>query len=355
MSDKKENKVSKAVYENKFNKYGITKKTVYSISGMLICIFLIIILSITQARFDTDLINTIGFWVDFAILTGLCIYGMISGQQTGDDVARNNPNGLFRTSLAKYAVSFNKVDALMLFAYFDEWLEFFRERKIRKKTEAFLKDYGIHQMEVLDLDMIEVENLKTPYKKEWRDGKKETYFLSYTPEQIEVIKYCLAGNIKVSRLPRNFFVDAFYQSEKDMWESAANSGKKKSAFLGLNYTYRILTLLALSILSAGLVPGMNEDAGAAEIWLGLAKRIFCVTTAFLWGIFIGFEMVKIDVAYIDFKRDVLNQYHQEYELKVYVPETLEERAKELYEKQQAKNEEYQEVDNNDTEQEGVLD
>ncbi|MBR3208876.1 MAG: hypothetical protein IKF82_01265 [Bacilli bacterium] len=349
MSETKENKVSKAVYENKLSKYGVTKKTIYSVSGMLICIFLIIILSITQAQFNTDLITTVPFWIDFAILTGLCIYGMISGQQTGDDTARNNPNGLFRTSLNKYALLFNKIDALMLFAYFDEWLEFYRERKLRKKTESVLKDNGIHQMEVLDLDLLEIENLKSPYKKEWSDGRKDTYFLSYTEEQIGIIRYCLEGNVKVSKLPRTFFVDAFYHSEKDMWESAANSTKKKSAFLSANYLYRIMTLLVLSILSAGLVPGMGDDASSATVWLSLAKRVFCVTTAFIWGIFIGFEVVKIDVAYIDFKRDVLNQYHQEYELKVYVPHTLEEKAKELYEKEHS-----QEVIKNGAEQEDIL-
>jgi len=335
MAENSENKVSKSFIDNKLNKYGITKKTFYSVGGIFICIFFIIVLSITQARFDTSLIATVAFWLDFVILSGLCIYGMISGQQTGDDVARNNPNGAFRTSLKKFGNSFSKLDSLMLFAYFDEWLELYREKKIRKKTEAILKDFGIHQMEVLKLDLSEVDLLTKPFKKSWNSGEKDTYFLTYTPEQIAVIKECLTGKIKVSKLPRTFFIDAFYHSEKDMWESAARSSRKKSAFLGINYTYRIIALLALSILSAGLVPGMADGAGQAEVWLSLAKRIFCVVSAFLWGIFIGFEMVKIDISYLDFKTDILNLYYQEYELKIYIPNTIEEKAKKLYEENNA--------------------
>ena len=345
MKENTENKVNKSFVDGKLNRYGATKKTAYSIGGMFICIFLIIVLSITQAQFDTSLIATVTFWIDFTILAGLCIYGMISGQQTGDDVSRNNPNGAFRSSLKKFGNSFNRLDGLMLFAYFDEWLEWYRERKLRKKIESFLKDNGIHQMDVLKLDLSELENLTEPYKKEWLNGEKDTYFLTYTREQIEIIKFCMTGNIKVSKLPRAFFVNAFYNSEKDMWESAANSGRKKSMFLSVNYIYRIVALLIISVLSAGLVPGAEGGAGQAAVWLSLAKRIFCVTTAFLWGIFIGFEMVKIDISYLDFKTDVLNLYYQECELNIYIPNSLEEKARKIYEENQVHKKITEEIEN----------
>lgn len=353
MSEKKENKVSKAMLENKLNKYGMTKKTFYSLGSLVICIGLIIILSVTGATFNSKAIRTLAFWIDFAILAGLCIYGMISGQQTGDDMARNNPNGLFRNTLAKFGSIFNKIDTLMLFAYFDEWLDWYRDRKLKKKIESILKDAGIHQMEVLRLDLKEVDKLTEPFKKTWQNGEKDTYFLTYTPEQIQLIKYCMTGNVKVSKLPRSFFVDAFYNSERDMWESAAKSGKKKGAYLGVSYMYKIGLLLVLSILSAGLGPGSYGEGGQAAVWLALGKRIFCVTTAFVWGIFVGSEIVKIDVSYLDFKTDVLNQYHQECELNIYSPKNIEEKAKEIYEQNQIHQKEV--VDdgrNNNTEKPG---
>lgn len=336
-----ENKVNKAVIANKLNKYGATKKTMYSLLGMAVCMMLIIVLSITQAGFDVKAIQTMAFWIDFSILTGLCIYGMLSGQQTGDDVARNNPNGSFRSALRRFTQAFNSIDDLMLFAFFDSWLDFYRERKTKKKIESILKDNGIHQLEVLKLDLSELEKLSSPFKKEWEDGTV-TYFLTYLPEQIEVIKYCTSGKVKVSKLPRTFFVNAFYNSEKDMWESAAKSNKKKTAFLGTSYIFRIAILLVISVISAGLTPGNMEGAGQAAVWLSLAKRVFCIITAFIWGIFIGFEVVKIDVSYMDFKTDVLNQYYQECKLGVYKPDSLEEKAKKDYEEAELNGENEQE-------------
>lgn len=341
MGEENKEKINKAVLANKLNKYGATKKTMYSLLGMTVCMMLIIVLSITQAGFDINAIKTMAFWIEFIILTGLCIYGMLSGQQTGDDVARNNPNGAFRASLKKFTQVFNLIDGLMLFAFFDGWLDFYRDRKIQKKTEAILKDNGIHQMEVLKLDLSELDNLTSPFKKEWEDGSI-TYFLTYTLEQIDVIKFCLSGKVKVSKLPRTFFVNAFYNSEKDMWESAAKSNKKKTAYLGTSYVFRIASLLVISIISAGLIPGNMEGAGQAAVWLSLAKRVFCIITAFIWGIFIGFEVVKIDMSYMDFKTDVLNQYYQEYKLGVYKPDSLEEKAKKDYEEAELNGENEQE-------------
>lgn len=329
MAENEKNKVNKSIIDNKLAKYGVTKKTAYSVSSVVICIFLIIVMSITQATFDSSLLKTVNFWIDFVILSGLSIYGMIAGQQAGDDVSRNNPNGAFRNSLKRFSIAFEKLDNLKLFAYFEDWLEIYREKKLRRKIEGMLKDHGIHQMEVLDLDISELHNLEKPFKKEWLGKEKEpTYFLTYTKEQIEVIEYCLAGKVKVSKLPRTFFVDAFYHSEKDMWESAAKSSKKKGRFLSVNYAYKIIALLAISILSAGLVPGgFNDSAKQAAMWLTLAKRIFCVMSAFIWGMFVGFELVKIDISYLDYKTDVLNLYYQEHELKIFVPKSVEERAK----------------------------
>lgn len=330
MSESKESKINKAVVENKLNKYGVSRKTLYSIGSLVICVLFIVVLSVTSATFNKEKISTIEFWIDFVILAGLSIYGLIAGQQTGDDYGRNNPNGIFRSSLGKYQMSYNKIDVLLLFAYFDDWLDNYREKKLRKKIESILKDNGIHQMEVLDLDLTEVELLRKPFKKEWKNIKKEpTYFLTYTDEQISLIKYCMAGKIKVSKLPRSFFVDAFYHSERDMWESAAKADKKKGTYLGVSYTYRIMALLAMSILSAGLDTGQGADS--ATVWLNLMKRIFCVFSAFVWGIFVGFEIIKIDVSFLDFKTDVLNNYYQDCELKIYVPETIEEKARKNYE------------------------
>jgi hypothetical protein len=340
----KENKVEKAVEKNRLARYGVTKKSLYSILSVIFCLLLIVTISVTGAQYKPELLKDPVYWIGVAINSGLCIYGMITGQQMGDDMARNNPSGQFRLSLSNYRVAFKNVDESKASSYFSEWLEDYREKKIKRKIRRHLKDNGIHQMEVLDLGQNELSNLLTPWKKDWKDTPYEekyykentgtciTYFLAYNEDQIEVIRECLTGKVKVSQLPESFFMNAFNQTEVDTWESAGNSSKKKNAFLGVSYAYRLGGLFLFSAILQGLWRDPNQVYNWSQIFIDLTARIFVVLTAVVWGIYVGMEMVKIDIMYIDFKSDVLNRCYREIKDGEYKPESIEEKAKKQYEK-----------------------
>lgn len=341
--ENKENKIEEKLDNKGLAKYKMSKKTLFSTLSLGVCILLIIVLSITSAAFDTRLLKDVVYWINVSLSCAICIFGMITGQQMGDDMARNNPLGQFRKSLLNYAKTYKDVDTGKKSSYFEDWLDIYRQKKIFRKMRRLLKDNGVHQMEVLDLDMQELDNLKYPWKKDWTESpyynkyyneKREeaiTYFLSYTEEQIEVIRYCLQGKVKVSILPKSFFMDALNQSEIDIWESAANSSKKKNLFLSSSYAFRLLALVALSIVLGGLRPSSYEEYNWITAVINLVARIFTLTMAVVWGIYLGFELVKMDISFIDFKVEILNQYANEYDNGDYTPETIEERAKRIYE------------------------
>ena len=342
--ENKTNKVEQQMDDNKsLNKYRMSKKTLFSMLSIAVCIILIIVLSVTGALFNPEVLKDVTYWINVILSCAICIFGMITGQQMGDDMSRNNPLGQFRKSLKKYSSSYKKVDEGKMSSHFEDWLDLYRQKKIFRKMRRLLKDNGVHQMEVLDLDLSELSNLKTPWKKDWEhtpsynkyydEERKEaiTYFLSYTEEQIEVIEYCIQGKVKVSILPPSFFMDALNQSERDIWESAANSSKKKNLYLSSSYAYRLMALVAVSIVFAGLQPQAYDEYSITLAIVNLVSRIFTLTMAVIWGIYIGFELVKIDISFIDFKTDILSQYANEYEDGSYKPETIEERAKRIYE------------------------
>ena len=340
-----ENKVEKAVEKNnRLAKYGVTKKSIYSLLSVGFCLILIIVLSFTGAKFDLKALEDPTYWISVAINSGLCIYGMITGQQIGDDLSRNNTKGQFRLSLTRYSAAFKSVDESEASSHFEEWLENYRERKLKRKIRRYLKDNGIHQLEVLDLSYNELSELSNPFKKDWSEtGHKDkyfnektnesvTYFRAYTPLQIDIIRQCLDGEIKVSQLPESFFMNAFNQREKDTWESASNSSKKKNWYLGWSYTYKLLGLFLLTTIFSGLGRDPYEQINISNTLIQLASRLFTVFTAVVWGIYIGMELVKIDIVYIDFKSDILNKCAKEFKSGEYKVESLEEKAKKEYEK-----------------------
>lgn len=332
--ENEENKIK----EDKLAKYGITKKTIWSMLTIVATVVLIIVLSITSAGFKFEKVKTLQFWINVIILLGISIFSLITGQQIGDDSGKNNPKGRYRNSLKKYRDSYDAVDKKKAFSGMDDWLENLRQRKLKNKIRLTLENNGVHQMEVLDLDITELSNLTEPYKKSWKGTNAEhkykddiTYFKSYTAEQIQVIRDCLNGKVKMNSLRKSFFVDVFNQTNKDIWESAGNADSKKNSYVRISYSYKLLSLIAFSIIWSGLDPALNDGITASQLWLSLVVRLFNLTVSVVWGFYVGSELVKIDADYIDFKTDTFKQYVEELENGTYKAKTLEETAKEEYE------------------------
>jgi len=333
-----ENKIEQEYNNGKLGKYGITRKSVYAIGSVLLCIILVIVLSVTQAAFDPEKLQTAAFWIEFVILSGFSIFGMVGGQKTSEDIYRNKSGGAFRKALGRFLKLLGELTDSVYYAYLDDWLESYRERKLKRKIEVFLKGLGIKQMEVLDLDLTELDSLKQPFKKDWKDTIYEgkypndtTYFLSCSDEQIEAIKFVFAGGIKVSNLSSTYFTTAVGNSDKDMWESAAKQEQKKGSYIAVNYSYRIVMLLILCIVSTALTTGMFNES-TAETILTLVKRLFCILSAYVWGVFLGIQLVKIDVEYLDFKVEILRLFSIECKNGIYKHKDINKIAQEEYEK-----------------------
>ena len=60
-----EDKINEAVNKNKLEKYGITKKSIYSFVSVLACLVLIVAVSIAQVGFNKEFYNAKAvLWAD---------------------------------------------------------------------------------------------------------------------------------------------------------------------------------------------------------------------------------------------------------------------------------------------------
>lgn len=331
----------KAIIDGKLDAYGVTKKTLYSIVGILGCLVLTIVMSITGLGFNPDVFMTWNYWVGMIIQYGIAIFAMITGRQIGDDVQRNKPGCQFRVELGVYRSSYDRIDKGGFFDYFEGWLEVYRAKKTEKKTRDTLREFGIKQVEVLDLDLTDLPKLNEPFKKNWtgtpfyekyldrRTGKSETIFKSLSPEQIQVINQIMHGAVKVSEVSSSYFMNALKGTSVDEWERAAVSDKKKGAKLASGYSYRLFMMLVLSLISNGLVNIPYEDG--ASMALNIAMRIFVLITSTIWGIYLGFKVVEMDIVFLAYKSYILKLYADEFENGVYKVDTIEEQARKEYE------------------------
>lgn len=347
--EEKKAKSVRAIIDGKIDEYGLTKKTFYSALGIFGCLVLTIVMSITGMGFDPSVFATWNYWTGMIIQFGIAIFAMITGRQIGDDTQRNRPDSQFRKELGYYRAEYNKITDSKIFEFFEGWLEFYRERKLEKKVIETLRDFGIKQVQVLDLDIQDLPNLKNPYRKDWsgtpfyekyydkKKGKSETFFKSLTENQIEALRQIMQGAVKVSKVSSSYFMNALKGTSVDEWERAASSDKKKGAKLASGYSYRLFMMLVLSLTVNGIIAVPYESAG--EVALNIAMRIFVLITSTIWGIYLGFKVVEMDIVFLAYKTYILKMYNDEMARGVYKTETIEEQAErevEEFEEEQRK-------------------
>jgi len=334
--EEKKNRDLKKLIEGKIDEYGMTKKTLYSVFGILGCLLLTIVMSITGMGFNPDVFMTWNYWVGMIIQAGISIFSMVTGRQIGDDTQRNRPDGQYRKELHQYKEQYDRINEKNIFDYFEDWLETYRERKLQKKIRATLKDFGIKQMEVLDLDFEDLPNLAHPFVKDWtgtpfyekyydpKKGESKTMFISLTDVQLEALRKIMEGYVRIPNVSSSYFMNALKGTSVDEWERAAKADRKKGGQLASGYTYRIFMMVVMSLISNGLMSVPYEDQ--ATMWLNIATRIFVLITSTVWGIYLGFKVVEMDIVFLAFKTQIIKQYGDEYERGTFRPETVKEQA-----------------------------
>ena len=335
--EERKNKSVKEIIDGKMDAYGMTRRSVYSILGILGCLTLTLVWSIVGTNFDPAVFLTWNYWISLIIQFAIAIFSMITGRQIGDDMSRNRPDGQFRRELAGYERERTKIDSIGMFEYFETWLEIYRAKKVMNKTKETLREFGIKQDEVLDLDLHDIPQLRKPFKKSWVgtpfEGKyenDETIFMSLDDEQIEAIMQIRKGAVKVPYVSSSYFMNALKETSVDEWNRAAKADKKKGLRLASGYSYRIAIMLAVSVALNGIVPAPYENAVAATVAMNVVQRVFTLISSSLWGYYLGTKVVDMDIVFLAYKSLILKTYTSECESKTFVPETIKEKAEREY-------------------------
>lgn len=348
-AQEKKNKGVAAIINGKMDAYGITKKTLYSILGIVGCLFLTVVMSITGLGFDPSVFATWNYWTGMIIQFAIAIFSMITGRKIGDDRSRNSKEGQYRKELGYYRAEYNKAIDLKLEVHFQDWLNVYREKKTKDNIRNAMIEYSIQQPEVLDLDFTELDKLEKPYLKVWDDtpfydkyynekkGKAETKFMSLNKEQIKAVKAIKGGAVAASYVSASYFLNALKGTSIDEWENAAKSNNKKGGIITLGYSFRLIMMLLLSLLANGLTTVPYESAGG--VMLNIAIRIFVLVSSTIWGIYLGFEVVDMDTVLLAYKTLMIKQCVDEYNSGMFKPESVEEKAEKEYDEAKAKEQE----------------
>lgn len=307
-------------------------KTTLSLAMLGIGLFIVIVLSIAQFAFDFEHFNFTKWLSNSMLLTGILMIFMLIGE-TFKNTIMERPNGRYQVFLKKYRMARENVNNIE--NYFDDYLIDYREKELEKKKINILINNGIRQAkDLVKLSEDEVRELI----KEPKIFNNIKYLRLKEEEALKIIEV-------LNHTKLGFTNSAYYLNERANFKTTSDQDipeliyKKKKAYrIGTRFG-RIIMGLSFSFLFAALTANefMNGDDWTA--WYNLFSRIFSAISGLSTGYTIAYGINGFEVEELEVKINFLNRYRLDFDNKVYVPKSFEEKFNEQLEQAQKEKEE----------------
>lgn len=329
--------------------------TVQIISSTIMFVLgLIIVMSFAQPIF------TGAFkWSTSAILFAIICYSIVAGRLEGIDWNLKRQHGLYKFTYDLYNQTVSSIANIQNFL--DQWCDLLFERKRRQRMNQALSSNNINDPRVLDLDLIEIDELNGKrYRKDWLHDTKYgpsrfaekykngdagepyvSYFDSLSAEQCEVVKRVMTGEIKINKLDGSYFTSATTGKNGDAYYNASGAKQEENKVSAVLIASRLI-VFALSCILLGnlgfeiykITEGEDNAAVIVQRLYDCFTRIFALVSGIAWGFNIGERVVGIRQFYLNYRIVELQQFKLEYDQKIFIPLSTQEKTKVEYEREQ---------------------
>ena len=357
MSDKKRTIIEKA------QEKGITTKKLIKGGAVFFGFVLIIFMSFFDAIIDPSKLALSTWLTNSLTVLAIMVFGIFMGESVGQDKQQEKVGGLYQNSCTDYIAMRESIRAIDTF--FSQWWLKHKERRLREKKIDYLvsnqfdtrvAEAIVRKIEKSDLVVgkLIIDESK-PFEKIYikvDDDNKETKFKKLDNEQAELVKRIFL--ITLDTFECDYYLSLF---DEDLSTIDVEKGKKIAKRITktkvVKKATKIISSLAISAVWGMITirefisgEGADADAQRKAAWLNLLSRMTSLITSFASGYSTSVINVKLQSRAIQNKTDILTLYKNEYELKLFTPETYEQMIEREYQEQLAK--EQKETVDNDT-------
>lgn len=328
--EKKDKKIS--VYRE----YLSDKKTIMTLFSLTIAFVLVILLSFGTNFFFRDLDDS--FFTDLMISFALCVYCLYFGIPEGKNLYQKKSNGKYLKAIHNFEDARNQ--SIKRDFEFNQWLENYYQKNKRDYFLSILSLHGNINPYALDLDYLELDNLRRPFKKDWTntefEGRPVTYFRTMTDKQIEILKEIYNGEIRVERIPDDFFKTLNGKILISEYIEQMRERKKHWMQLAVLIIGRVILVFAFAFVfsSFGMELSQTDDWNERfQRIFTLISRLWTMLSSFVYGFSLGKFIVMRDANVLEYKARVNNEFNNDTHF-VYVNEDeLAQKEYEKYEKE----------------------
>ena len=320
--------------KGQYREYLNDKKTILTMIALSFAFLFVILLSVgVQLVFRS--LSDPAFWTDLAISFSLCIYCLYFGIPEAKNLYEKKTGGRYQVATIKFFQIRDKNSKKDV--EFNQWLDNYYKVSKRDYFNSILSIHGIENTQVLDLDYYELDELKHPFKKCWRetafDGREDTYFRSMTDEQIAVVKAIYKGDIKVNKLPNDYFKTINGKVVSSEYVERQKEQKRQTRKYAFLIIYRVLMVFAFSFVFALFGVSLQESGNVLESIISLIFRLWTMISSFTYGFAVGKIMTADKCNVIEYKVRVNELFDNDKDFKALSKEELAKKEYDDYEKE----------------------
>jgi len=332
----------KGKIENYIDKKNITSKKLIKATTLLMGLVLIIFSTLANVIFDPSKLDWIKWLTNSLIILGIMIFGLFMGESISKDKQQENPKMLYQTNLREYNDLREKLEPIVLF--FAQFYLWFKEKELRTKKINFLIDNqfdGQWARAIVDnCEKIDLDNLisKGEHDKVYIKGDKPIKKVS-SEEEIEILKEMF--DLKLNAPAYAYFLTAFgTTSSKSVLETGTYLENKIKSDKRFNRILKITSSLFISLIIGMATVKDFQEGEQLAAWLNLVSRLTAFTTSFISGWSSSVITVKTESQILKNKTNVLSDFKNALDSKLFVAEKYEEQVERLLKEQKTYEEQH---------------
>lgn len=314
----------------------ITMKKLIKVGVFVFGVALIVLMTLFSigVKKDYDIFD----WLSQSlILIGIMVFGLLLGESVGKDMQSEKVGGRYQNALKSYNEFIASIQHIII--YFSSFYEWYLPKDIESKKVNYLVMANVKPKKARKIarycSIGDLEDLKKgPIKKETDDG--DVIIGKLEEHEIPPVKDVLSGRVTVDAPGASYFLSAFgSSSQRGMLENGRKIDAQIKFNKNANRIMKLLTSGALSIAWGALtiteMSGGDDKSAMMMAWFNLISRITALLTSLASGWSSSVITVKLEADKIEDKRNVLYQFKDSYDKKVFIPKDEDDLERSEYE------------------------
>lgn len=293
-------------------------------------ILITVVLSLWNVGFDPSKINWAGLIGDVLISSAITIVAMFMSLADGRIYYHNTDKHPFKKALEDLvSTAWGLIRRGLTFA-FTGYAHKEYETRLSEYLLSLLRKVGLQEVKILELNRQELTDLCNKPLIKTFDGI-EVGFDTITDVQYVAVEALKNGKYKYDETPAEWFLSGITSQSSDLYKYYAHSAKVRLRNRRLRIVYRLIMLLLVAIIWAGMAVG--DDSFGAQSIVKAVMRTFTVIFAIFSGYMAAKEESDGEADELSYKKLFIDRFFSDYRAGVYVPvnitETIKEKLKAL--------------------------